>query len=96
MSNTVYLEPTEFKNIRTGDIDKGFRMFDNYGKTYDNTLESVPDDDLELLELVLTSYADEVIGGMVDYLLDNKEDMYIGGTLYTYKQIEKYLKIMAV
>ena len=92
MSNEIILEPTEFKDVRSGVISHGFRLFDDHVSMYCNNMESISDDDLELLKLIIEKYSyDETIIGVIDYLNENKEAITIGGTTYPYRKIKKIL-----
>ena len=51
MSNRICIEPTEFKNVRSGTVSYGYRAYDDYGNTYDNNWDAIPDDDLEVLKI---------------------------------------------
>lgn len=53
--NRVTIEPTKFVNVRTGHATFGVRVYDDEGQSYDNTWDSIPEDDLEVLKLVLAS-----------------------------------------
>lgn len=90
MANRVTIEPTEFTNVRNGEISRGVRVYDDYEKTYDNTLESIPDDDLELLKLV-AALDDEEIRGMLSYLVENEAGVCISDEWYDWEQIKPIL-----
>ena len=92
MSNEVILEPTEFKDVRSGFISKGFRLFDDHASMYCNNMESIPDDDLEFLKLIMETYFyDETLIGIIEYLNENEEAITIGGTTYSYRKIKKII-----
>lgn len=82
MSNQINIMPSEFKNVRTGEVTYGVRVYDDYDSSYDNTWESIPDDDLEVLRLVLESEHDAIVT-IMDFLNEHRCDLYIGGELYT-------------
>jgi hypothetical protein len=90
MSDTLTLEPTEFTNLRTGHKTLGWRAYDDYGNTYNNTLESIPDSDLELLDLALDA-DNEVFSAMLDSLVANEGGMTISGEFYDWEQIKPHL-----
>jgi hypothetical protein len=85
MSNHVMLTATTFINHAEGGTKTyGYRLYDDYGQTYNNTLEKI-DDDLELLAAVVR---DEPAGYMFDYMNENKRGLSINGTWYDYEEIE--------
>ncbi|UCG02539.1 MAG: hypothetical protein JSW11_00815 [Candidatus Heimdallarchaeota archaeon] len=83
--NIVTIQPTEFKNVRTGEITYGFRMYDDHGQTYDNTWETIPDDDMEVLSLIMES-SDKETEEMIDDTIGT--GLYIGNEWYPWKEIE--------
>jgi len=87
MSNIVTIEPTEFIDVRSGNKSYGYRIYDAYGCHYDNSLESIPDDDLELLGLVSQS-EDNGILDILDFMSEHKKGVMIGDIWYDYSQIE--------
>ncbi len=94
MSNPVTIEPTMFTDVRSGVVSYGYRVFDSYDKHYENTWESIPDDDMEVLRMVLTDAVDsfsEVIIDMFQSLLENENGLEIGDTFYDFEDIKKIL-----
>lgn len=86
------LIPCKFVDSPSGDTSHGFRMVDDYGKTYCNDLERpLPDDDLEALEEVLTKYSDEAINGFVDYMKENECGLTIRDVAYEWDEIKHIL-----
>lgn len=85
--NTVTLQPTEFINQQMGSSTFGFRMYDDEGQTYDNTWDSIPDNNLEILALAMQSDDWQVID-MLSLLLKYKKGLYIGKTWYEWDQIK--------
>ncbi|TXI89801.1 MAG: hypothetical protein E6Q36_02735 [Chryseobacterium sp.] len=53
MSNMLSIIPTKFENVRSGATTYGVRVYDSYESAYDNTWDSIPDDDVELYWLVM-------------------------------------------
>ena len=90
--NNINIEPTKFTNVRTGAETFGFRSWDDYGQTYGNTLSSIPDDDLEFLELILTESDDVTLWGLMEHCEENQKTLYIGGLPYPWADIEKVMK----
>lgn len=87
MSNRVTIQPTKFEDTRTGETHKGVRVFDNYGQSYDNTWESIPDDDMDIIAKVMES-GDEVIVGILDFLHENGGGIFVGDVYYEWEQIK--------
>ena len=89
MSNHAYLIPTKFENARTGDIDYGFRIFDDYAEAnvFPWDLESIPDDDLECLRLCLQSKY-EAVQGILEHIRENEKPITIGAVVYSWDEIK--------
>lgn len=90
MSNRITVEPTKFVDVRSGQETFGYRIFDDYGCCYDNTLESIPDDDLELLKIVCENETDGVLA-MIDFVTENENGIEIGGVFYDHEEIKHIL-----
>lgn len=89
MSERATIAPTEFYNTRLGIKTYGVRVYDGYGQTYDNTWESIPDDDMDVLSKCMES-EDDVIVAILDFLQEHGESIDIGGEVYQWAQV-KYL-----
>lgn len=87
MSNRVSIVPTEFVNVRSGNKTFGVRVYDDEGQSYDNTWESIPDDDLDVIEKVLQS-DDMNIRGIMDFVRENEKGVEIDGTWYDWDEIK--------
>lgn len=88
--NRVTVEPTKFVDVRDGVETFGYRIYDNYGSSYDNTLQSIPDDDLELLKIVIENDND-IIQDTLNYLMEAKNGLEIGGTWYDHDEIKEII-----
>jgi len=86
MSNTVTVEPTEFKNVRSGEITRGVRIYDDQICLYQNAWESIPDDDLQVLELAIAN-ADCHTADLFDFVEENEKGIYIGPVWYEWSEI---------
>lgn len=89
MSNRLTIEPTEFKDVRSGNITYGVRVYDDYDQKYDNNWESIPDDDMEVLSKTLNS------DGMSDFfelVKAEEKGLYIGDQWYDFEEIQKILE----
>jgi hypothetical protein len=87
MSNPVNIVPTEFLNVRSGNKTFGVRVYDDHDQAYDNTWESTPDDDLDVLEKVLEC-DNEAIRGIMDFVKENEKGVDIDGTYYDWDEIK--------
>ncbi len=93
MSNRICFVPTKFENLRTGIITYGFRAYEGYDQVYDNTLESVPDDDFEFLKIVVSNrLANQHIDDMLDYMVEYEKGCEIDGTWYDWNEIRHIVK----
>jgi hypothetical protein len=94
MSNTLTLIPTKFQDIRSGDVTYGYRIFDSYDDSYSNTWESIPDDDMEFLKMVLDETVEnysQVVLEMFNFLQENEKGLDIDGTFYDFEDIKEIL-----
>ena len=89
MNNRVTIEPTEFVNVRDGTKTYGVRVYDDFGQMYDNTWESIPKDDMKVLQKVLKSDGNEFVETM-EFIKENEKDICIGGEYYKWEEIKKY------
>lgn len=85
--NRVTLQPTVFINHPRGDKTYGYRMYDDYGQTYCNLWESIPDDDLEIVRLALED-GDDIAQSMFGFILEHGYGLYIGGEWYGWDKIK--------
>lgn len=90
MSNRATIEPTVFVNERTGIKSHGVRVYDDYDQTYDNTWDSIPDDDMDVLKKVMES-DDEKISGIIDHITESQKGIYIGENWYDWDEIKEIL-----
>jgi hypothetical protein len=87
MSNRANIEPTEFKNVRTGEKTYGVRVYDDYDQMYDNTWDSIPDNDMDVLREVLKSDARD-LQGILEFIMENEKGICIGGNWYDWDEIK--------
>lgn len=85
--NRVTIEPTKFVDVRDGVESFGYRIYDNYGSSYDNTLQSIPDDNLELLKIVVENDND-IIQDIFEHLIETEGGLEIGGTFYDFEEVK--------
>lgn len=86
--NRICIEPTKFTDVRTGNETFGYRAWDDFAQTYNNCLDSIPDDDLMFLAAILGQGADDTLNAMLDYCAENQHSLQIGKEWYTWKQIQ--------
>jgi hypothetical protein len=85
---SVYLDACKFTTL-TGETSYGFKIYkDDYFQTYDNLLEGMIEDDLDLLEYTFRSNAI-----VEDILLTVGEDesITINGTEYKWEEIKNII-----
>jgi len=87
MSNTATIQPTIFQNHGTEQKTYGVRVYDNYGQCYDNTWVSIPDDDLEILQMVIDN-DNETMVAIIDFMLENCSSIMIGSEYYEWEEIK--------
>lgn len=92
MSNKVNIIPTEFKDQRNDDVSYGVRVYDDYISLYDNTWYSIPDDDFEVLSLVvLNAKNGDEWAAIIDHLRETESGVYVGSQWYNYCEIKHLL-----
>ena len=89
MSSKVNITTTEFKNIKTGNKTLGVRIYDDYGQSYDNCWENIPDDDFDVLRKVLTDSCDSNnISAMMDFVAEHETGVCINNQWYDWEEIK--------
>ena len=84
--HSVSLQLTKFVNMPQGSETFGYRIYDDYGQSYDNTHECLIEDDLELLGNVMDS-GDETATAILDFLLENAKGITINDNWYEWDEI---------
>lgn len=84
--NRLYIEPTKFIDVRSDHETFGFRWWDDFDQGYDNNLESIPDDDLEFLELIIREHDSDELGRALEFAYKDSKSICIGDTWYSYEQ----------
>jgi len=87
----ITIEPTIFINARTSKKTYGVRVYDEYGKSYDNTWDKIPTNDMDVLEKVITESDDPDIHTSIEFIKENKEGVNIGGENYNWHEIKDIL-----
>lgn len=85
--NRPTLQATTFVNHPQGDVNFGWRFYDDYSQTYANCLECLIDDDLELLQEVMLN-GDDVSWEILSFLHENGHGLYIGDNWYNWDDIK--------
>lgn len=89
MSDKFNIESTEFKS-KNGLSTFGVRVYDDYGKTYNNTWEFIPIDNLQILEKTVEN-ADEDMMCFLSGIISNQKGVYIDETWYDWGEIKHIL-----
>jgi len=87
MSNTVTIQTIEFKNTSQGTSTFGIIVFDEDDQSYDNTWESIPENDFDIIVKSLHS-DDSFIPELLSSVMENKKGLYVNNTFYEWKEIE--------
>jgi hypothetical protein len=88
MSNRISLTATTFIDHPNDDKSFGFRMYDDFGQTYNNCCDSLITDDFDLLQYAYNNQ-DEVSGVMFEWISENGgHGMYINDTWYEWDEIQ--------
>ena len=87
--NRVYIEPTKFTDLRSGDESFGWRAFDDYSQTYDGSWSKtdMPEDDVAFLKRVLATSEDEALWAMLDFCGENERGVHIGETFIDWSEL---------
>lgn len=88
MSNRAQVIRTRFID-HTGETE-GVRAFDDFEQTYFH-FDSVPEDDMELLALMLNQN-DDRLNGIFEHLYSIEKGVEIDGTWYDYSEIKNVLE----
>lgn len=89
MGNRAYIVPTEFKDLRSGEIEQGLRVFDDYaaGYTVLQETETLPEDDLDLLRLALRC-GDKTVREVLDFIQEMEKAINICDVWYSWEEIK--------
>lgn len=92
MSNRAAIVTTKFINVKEGNNSVGFRVYDDYMQTYDNTWEDIPDNDMDVLKRVMGSDDNKIVD-LFDSMRENKKGIEIDGTWYDWEEIKDIINI---
>lgn len=95
---TIALIPTRFVNVRNGEVSIGYRIYDDYDKSYCNIMNlndptyKIPDDDLAFLNDAMEYLkGDSASKTIIEYIKEMKCGVTIGDEYYDYDQIKDSL-----
>jgi hypothetical protein len=91
MGNRASIVPTIFKDARSGVETFGVRVYDDEGLAYDNSWDSIPNDDMAVLQKTMQS-SDEFISGLLSFWQENERGLYIEQTWYEWDEIKGYFE----
>lgn len=90
MSNRAMIMPTRFTDITptcTSNVSLGCRVADDYGMSYMNHWDDIPDKPMDVLRRVIRD-ADATINGILDHVKETKSGIYICDVWYDWDQIK--------
>ena len=92
MSYCLCIEPTVFTDVRDNTVSYGYRWYDDGGQGYDNTWDSIPSEDSDVLRRVLM-LADEALRdalhSICHHMDPNAAYLYVGSTSFTGAEIQR-------
>lgn len=87
MTNELNIDPVEVTNTRTGDKSTGVFVYDNYGRTFLDDIDKIPDDDIDLIKLILEGEWDEATEDMFADTVNEDRPIYVGAKRYTLSDV---------
>ena len=85
--NILTLQPTQFTNLRTGEITQGFTASDNYGRFFSDSFDAPPStDDMTFLKQVI-DFQSPTLQEMIGHVIDRKAGVTIGKQFYEWTAI---------
>jgi len=88
--NSPALIATTFTDL-SGHVSYGYRLYDNYGKTYCNMSSCLIEDDLELLQFAIRE-EDEFSETLFAFLSEEQQGLEINNEFYDFDLIKDVLK----
>lgn len=105
MSNNIYFQATKFDATQfddvAGKITYGYRAWDNYCQTYCDSWDCIPTDNLLFFKRICDEYTNivrctfdnvRVIDGLLEWIKQEKHEVFINGVLYTFEQIKSLME----
>ena len=95
MSSQITFQPCEFNDVRTNSKYFGCRIYNDYGQTYTNTWDSIPNDDLEVIQKCIEDFKGISDFGiphpadiLFDHITENECGVYVGNKFYEWEEIK--------
>lgn len=89
MSNQVILNSMEFKDIN-GHVSYGYTISDNEDQDFNNSAKYMIEDDIKLLEYVVSDCGDSA-QNILDFVKENEKGMLINDNWYDWNEIKETL-----
>ena len=95
--NFIYINPTEFKDLKTGAITTGLLIGDDYVSLY-VFLENMPDDNVELVKMVMnymmskTDINTDYIWNILHEVVEAGADLHIGNSVVEWDIVVELMK----
>lgn len=92
--NRVYIEPTKFTDLRSGEESFGWRAFDDYAQACDGSWSKtdIPeDDDVAFLKRVLATSEDDALWAMIDFCSDFRQGIHVGDNFVDWPELSPLL-----
>ena len=92
---SILIIPSEFKNVHTGEISFGYRLFDDYVIYFEDKWEKLPEDDMEFLREVINNikyYNNAEVMNAFSFLLATNNSITIGNTTYNCEQVKEIIE----
>ena len=95
--NFIYINPTEFKDLKTGAITTGLLIGDDYVSLY-VYLENMPDDNVELVKMVMnymmskTDINTDYIWNILHEVVEAEVDLHIGNSVVEWDIVVELMK----
>jgi len=91
MSNRVTLQSTTFQNHPSKEETHGYRMYDDYGQSYNNLLDKKQMEDMSDADLLheAANSGDDVMDAMIEHAIEN--GMFINDEWYDGEEVQSML-----
>lgn len=89
---SITIQATEFVNHPQDTKTYGFRIYDEYGAYYQNLWDSIPEDDIALLEKIMTERHEysEDIKEAIEFIGEIHKGINIGDNYYDWDEIKYF------
>jgi hypothetical protein len=91
--NRVYIEPSKFTDLRSGEESFGWRAFDDHSQTYDSSWSKVDisDDAVAFLKRVMATSEDKALWAMLDFCGNFSQGINVGVTFIDWPELSLLL-----